>query len=106
MHQNVIVSFGKDIDFEFKFSPDDLAGLKADEARKWFAQQFEELECDVPSSIGKLLLVDLILSVAKYAGERRFKEQHDWAEQFAKNAAVLLGRNVVRVDVANYTVGY
>lgn len=106
MHQNVIVSFGQDHDFEFRFTADELAGRKPDEARKWFAQQFEALECDVPSSIGKLLLVDLILSVAKYGGERRFREHQDWANEFAQNAAVLLGRNVVRVDVANYTVGY
>lgn len=106
MHQNVIVSFGEGHEFDFRLAPEDLAGRKPDEARKWFAQQFEALECDVPSSIGKLLLVDLILSVAKYGGERRFREQQDWARAFAENAAVLLGRAVVRVDVANYTVGY
>ncbi len=104
--QHVIVSFGKDSDIEFKLSDADLQGLTPDAARQWLSREFEELEADVPTSIGKVLLVDLILSVAKYSGERRFRQQPDWAEQFAKNAAVLMGRNVLRVDVANYTVGY
>lgn len=106
MHQHVIVSFGKDNDVEFKFSSADLQGLAADQARQWLTREFEALEADVAEPTGKLLLADLILSVAKYAGERRFRQEHDWAEQFARNAAVLMGRNVIRVDVANYTVGY
>ncbi len=106
MHHHVIVSFGRDNDIEFKLTTADLAGLDAEQAQQWFAHEFEALECDVAAPIGKVLRVDLILSVAKYAGERRFREQHEWAGQFAKNATVLLGRNVIRVDVANYTVGY
>jgi hypothetical protein len=106
MHQNVIVSFGADNEVEFKLTADDLKGLTADQARQWLTREFEALECEVPTPIGKVLLADLVLSVAKYAGERRFKQQHDWAEQFAKNAAVLMGRNVVRVDVANYALSY
>jgi hypothetical protein len=44
--------------------------------------------------------------VAKYAGEGRFREQHGWAEQFAKNTGSLLGRDLIRVDVENYSIGY
>jgi hypothetical protein len=106
MLQHVIVSFGDDKEFEYKVTAADLAGLKAEDARKWLDREFEDLECDVPNPIGKVLLVDRILSVAKYAGERRFREHRDWAEQFARNAAAVMGREVVRVDVANYTVGY
>jgi hypothetical protein len=106
MLHHVIVSFGDDKEFEFKLASADLAGLKADDAREWLDREFEALECDLPNPIGKVLLADRILSVAKYAGERRFREHQDWAGQFAKNAAALLGREVIRVDVANYTVGY
>ena len=106
MRHHVIVSFGKDKTFEYKLTDADVQGLKADEARRWFAQEFETLECDVASPIGKVLGVDLILSVAKYAGEKCFREEKQWAEQYAKNAAVLLGRDLIRVDVAGYTVGY
>ncbi len=53
-----------------------------------------------------MLRSDLVLSVAKYAGERRFRDDPDWARRFATNAASLLDRNVIRVDLGNYTVGY
>ena len=106
MHQNVIVSFGADKRFEYKVTPDDLAGHSADQARKWFDREFQELECDVPSPMGKVLQVDRILSVARYSGERRFREHPDWAAQFSRNAAVLTGREVIRVDVEKYTIAY
>jgi len=106
MRRQVVVSFGDDNEFDFQLSSADLAGLAANEARQWFEREFTALECDVAAPIGKVLLADFILSVAKYAGERRFREQHAWAEQFAKNATVLLARDLIRVDVVNNTVGY
>ena len=39
-------------------------------------------------------------------GEARFREQPGWAEQFAKNTGSLLGRDLIRVDVENYSIGY
>ncbi len=106
MRHHVIVSFGKDNDLEFKVSDADVAGLTVEEAQRWFAQEFEDLECDVATPIGKVLRVDLVLSVAKYSGERRFREDRGWAEQYARNAAILLGRDLIRVDLPAYTVGY
>jgi hypothetical protein len=47
-----------------------------------------------------------VLSVAKYSGARRFRDGHAWAEEFALNTASLLGREYVRVDIPNYSVGY
>ena len=106
MHQNVIVSFGKDKVYEYKLTPEDVAGHTGEQARRWFDQQFQELECDVPSPTGKVLVVDRILSVAKYAGERRFREHAEWAQQFARHAAVMLGREVIRVDADKYSIEY
>lgn len=106
MHQNVIVSFGKDKVFDYKLTADDVVGYTGDQARKWFDQQFQALECDVPSPMGKVLVADRILSVAKYAGERRFREQPEWSGVFARNAAVMMGREVIRVDVDKYTIDY
>jgi hypothetical protein len=56
--------------------------------------------------MGKVLQADRILSVAKYAGERRFREDPDWAGHFARNAAVMMGREVIRIDVEKYTIAY
>ena len=106
MHHHVIVAFGENREFEYKFSHAEAAKQSPEEARKWFDAEFIALEADVPSPIGKVLLADRILSVAKYAGERRFREHGEWAERYARNAAALLARDFIRVDVANYTVGY
>lgn len=102
MLHHVIVSFNKDTAFEFKLA----GGAAPDEARQWFDREFTALECDVATPTGKILAVDRILSVAKYAGEGRFRDQQVWAEQFAKNTAAILGRELIRVDVEHYSIGY
>jgi hypothetical protein len=102
MQHHVIVSFGRNKEYEFRFA----GGGHADEARKWFEREFKALECDVATPTGKILAVDRILSVARYAGEARFRDQHAWSEQFAKNTATILGRDLIRVDVPNYLIGY
>jgi hypothetical protein len=106
MEHHVIVSFGENRELEFKASSAGMQGQGADEARQWFDREFIALECDLPTPIGKLLLADRVLSVAKYAGERRFRDDPHWAQLFARNAGALLGREVIRVDVANQSVGY
>ena len=106
MSRHVIVSFGPGAEFEYKIPAAELTGHTADAARQWFDREFVALECDVPSPIGKVLIADRVLSVAKYAGQHRFRDQPEWAEQFARNAVVMLGRDLVKVDVPNYTVGF
>lgn len=102
MLHHVIVSFGKDSEYSFKVA---VTG-PADEARQWFDHEFVNLECDVATPTGKILAVDRILSVAKYAGAARFQGQKTWGEQFAKNTAAILGRELIRVDVEHYSIGY
>lgn len=102
MQHHVIVSFGKEKEFEFKFT----GAAQADEARKWFDHEFTALECDVATPTGKILAVDRILSVAKYAGLGRFSAQSAWADQFAKFTAAILGRELIRIDVEHYSIGY
>lgn len=102
MQHHVIVTFGKDSEFEYKFAN---AGA-ADEARQWFDREFLALECDVATPTGKILAVDRILSVAKYAGEARFRSQAEWAGKFAQHTAAILGRELIKVDVEHYSIGY
>ena len=106
MQNQVIVSFGKDKEFIFKPATHDLGSSSTEEARRWFEKEYLALECDVATPTGKILAVDRILSVAKYAGEARFREQASWSEQFARYTAVILGRELIRVDVEHYSIGY
>ena len=50
--------------------------------------------------MGKVLVLDMILNVAKYGGEQHFRDESDWARRFAIMTAAALNRPVVRVDVA------
>lgn len=106
MQHHVIVSYGKDKQFEFRLASSDLAGRSIDDARQWFDREFNALGCQVATPTGKILIIDRILSVAKYAGEERFREQKAWADQFARYTALILARELIRVDVANYAIGY
>lgn len=102
MRHHVIVTFDKEKEFEFKLT----GGASVEDARKWFDHEFNTLGCDVVTPTGKILAVDRILSVAKYAGDIRFRDQGTWAEQFAKYTAALLGRELIRIDVEHYSIGY
>jgi hypothetical protein len=106
MTQQVNVSFGPSQEFVFKVHAEELGEHGRDHARRWFDRQFVELECDLPNPIGKVLVPDLVLSVARYGGERRFRDQPDWARDFARSTAALLGRSVIRVDVAGGAIGF
>jgi hypothetical protein len=45
MQHHVIVSFGRDKEFEYRV----IGGTPPDEARQWFSREFAALECDVAS---------------------------------------------------------
>jgi len=102
----VIVNFGAGREFDLMLSAADRAARTREAARDWFDREFIALECDVASPIGKVLSADRVLSVAKYAGARRFAEQSQWVHEYAVNAAALLDADLIRVDVPNYSIGY
>ncbi|TAH45677.1 MAG: hypothetical protein EYC67_10365 [Betaproteobacteria bacterium] len=105
MPYQVIVSFGADREYEFAVHDADVAGLTKDQARAWLAQEFDVLECTPSNPMGKVLVLDMILNVAKYGGESRFQQAADWAKQFARVTAAALDRPAIRVDVKGFVVG-
>lgn len=106
MQTQVIVNFGKGVEFEYRIDRQELAGRSAEEARKWLDREFAALECEVTTPTGKVLVIDRILSIARYSGTERFHEEGAWAGQFARQVALVLGRELIRIDVAAYTIGY
>lgn len=104
MSSTIIVDFGAEREYSFIVHPEDIQNLSKDAAQDWLAEEFEDLECSPSSPVGKILLVDMLLNVAKYAGEERFKERTEWAQQFVKAVATLLKRSTVRIDVDEFAV--
>jgi hypothetical protein len=80
-------------------------GTSRDAATQWLDAQWQALECEPSNPMGKVLLLDKILAIAKYGGEKRFAENGDWAKQYAQAVIAVLERPVVRVDVADRKVG-
>jgi hypothetical protein len=74
-------------------------------ATHWLDEQWEALECEPSNPMGKVLILDKILGIARYGGEKRFTEAGDWARQFADAVATVLARPVVRIDIADRVVG-
>jgi len=106
MLYHVTVSFGKDKQYQFKFSQAELAESSAEEARRWFDKEFAELRCEPSNPMGKVLIIDKILNIARYGGEQRFIDGKAWATQFARYTALALGRDTIRVDVETFNIGY
>ncbi len=106
MFYHVNVVFGKDREYTYKFSDSELAGRSAEEARRWFDKEFNELDCAPTNPVGKVLVIDKILNVAKAGGEQRFNEGKTWAREFAHYAALALGRDTITVDVPGDSINY
>jgi hypothetical protein len=81
------------------------AGPSREEAHRWLDAQWEALECEPSNPMGKVLVLDKILNVARYGSEKRFAEHDEWSKQFADAVATVLERPVVRVDIAERVVG-
>lgn len=106
MVYHVTVVFGKGQEYEFKLSDADLSGRSAEEARRWFDKEFIELECEPTNPVGKVLIIDKILSVGRYGGAERFAQGKDWARDFARYTALALARDTIRVDAENFNISY
>ena len=106
MLYHVTVSFGKDKEYRFEFSPSDLAESSPEEARRWFDKEFTDLKCEPSSRMGKVLIIDKILLIARDGGEQRFIDGKTWATKFARYTALALGRDTIRVDVEAFNIGY
>lgn len=105
MSQTILVSYAPDREYEFHVSADEVANISADAARHWLHHEFDVLECAPRNPVGKILLLDVILDVAKYGGESHFAQQDDWAKTYVRNVAAAMGRPAVKVDVEALKVG-
>jgi hypothetical protein len=104
MLYTVTVSFGQNNEYEFKFLDKDVQPLAREEASHWLHAEFEKLDCTPRNPVGKILLLDVILDVAKYGGEAHFAQADDWAKRFALCCAAALKRDTISIDIPDLTV--
>lgn len=101
MSSIVVVVFDRNRDYELIAH----AGTSREEANRWLDAQWEALECEPTNPMGKVLVLDRILGIAHYAGEKRFATPNEWTQQYADAVATVLGRPAVRVDISDRVVG-
>jgi hypothetical protein len=104
MRGTVIVSFARGRDYELRITAGDPPLPPVQEGELWLSQQFEELGCAPRSLVGKVLVLDKVLEVAREAGEKCFAGDIAWAEKYARAVLATLQRKSVRVDIAENTV--
>jgi hypothetical protein len=104
MSYQVIVSFGPESEYDFKFG-DTGYGSNESEARAWLDKEFKDMHCEITSPTGKVLIIDKLLAVARAAGAERFASASAWAQQYVHNVAQVIRRDLVRVDVAGNRIG-
>ncbi len=103
---HINVTFGRDRDYEFRLHESDTAGVERDEAQRWFDEQYVSLGCEPINPMGKVLLSDKLLSVARAVGAEAFSKDTDWFRSFARYAAVLVGKPNVTINVQDNSVGF
>jgi hypothetical protein len=106
MARTLTVAFGNGKEYAYTVGAADLADISDDAAWAWFDREYAELDCQASSPVGKVLVIDKILNVAKFSGEQRFAGDEAWAREYARHAAHLLGREKVRVDVGNASINF
>lgn len=102
---DITIDFGADESFTYPVAAEPTHQAIA-EAQGWLDAQFVELGCEPLRPTGKVLTADKTLAIALEAGAQRFREMPEWAEQYARATALALNRAVVRINVADRTVGY
>jgi hypothetical protein len=103
MLYTITVSFGENSEYAFKVHNEEIQAISREEASQWLHGEYEALECAPRNPVGKILLLDIMLDVAKYGGEGHFSANDDWAKRFAACCAAVLKRDA-QIDVINLVV--
>ena len=103
---HVTVVTGKGERHEFELHDADLAGLDARQAQEWLGKEFEAAGCVPTNPVGKLLLADKILCLAKTQQDAVWAAPTPWVKQLLRAAAAAIGRRVLTVDLGKHTLGY
>jgi hypothetical protein len=103
-HLAVVFADGERLDYEL--SDADVSRFDQDAAHAWLGEEFEAAGCVPSNPVGKLLLADKIVSLAKAQSRRIFDPPTPWMKDFLAATAAALRCPVVTIDVGNHTLGY
>ena len=90
----------------FELSDRDLEGLDSRTAQEWLGAEFDGAGCTPTNPVGKLLLADKILVLAKTVPPKNFENPTAWVQEYLRATACALGRPAITIDLARHALGY
>lgn len=103
-HLSVIFDDGVRLDYEIHDA--EIARFGRDEAKDWLGSEFEAAGCVPSNPMGKLLLADRVIGLAKEQPRRDFDPPSSWMKDFLAATAAALGSPVVTIDLGNDSLGF
>jgi hypothetical protein len=101
---SVVFADGEQIDYDL--SDAELAGMTVSEAHEWLDREYETAGCTPSNPVGKLLMADKVVSLAKSQSRRSFDPPTPWVKGFLRATAVALERPLVIIDFGRHTLGF
>ncbi len=103
-HLSIVFADGGQIDYEL--SDVDIGGMDARAAHDWLDREYEAAGCVPGNPVGKLLMADKIVGLAKSQSRRVFDPPNPWVKDFLRATAAALQRPLVTIDLGQHTLGY
>jgi hypothetical protein len=103
---HITVNLSNGDSHEFELSDADLAGMDARQAQDWLGREFEAAGCVPTNPVGKLLLADKVLVLARTQPEQGFAQPTPWVRDYLRATACAIGRAVITIDLAKHSLGY
>ncbi|HZV53525.1 MAG TPA: hypothetical protein VFF82_01190 [Rhodocyclaceae bacterium] len=102
----IIILFSDGQELETLVADADIARFSHGSAHQWLGREFEEAGCVPSNPMGKLLVADKIVGLAKSRTRAVFESGSPWVRDYLAATAAGLGRPTVTIDLANHTLGY
>jgi hypothetical protein len=103
-HLSIVFADGEQMDYEL--SDAEIGNLDARAAHAWLDEEYEAAGCVPSNPVGKLLIVDKIVSLAKSQSRRSFDPPSAWVKDFLRATAAALERPVITIDCGLHTLGF
>jgi hypothetical protein len=85
---------------KFALTEADLADLDSGKAAEWLAEEFVSAGAVVPNRLGKILLVDKVIVLARSRAAAEFAEPTPWVKEFLRAVAVTIDRRSITIDLS------
>jgi hypothetical protein len=105
MQQEVFIRFSADQETVVTLGAQETT-MAPDVARRWLDDQFIANDCEPLRASGKVLTADKLMAIAQAVGLKRFEEDAEFRQGYARAALAAMGKSVLRVDLESTRVSY